>query len=98
MGPAKFKSTLITEILLQGDKFTFRGRGWGHGVGLCQYGMKGLGELGYSYQDILKYYFPGSEMSVLSQTGAGAIPALLDRPQSWWTKVSDLLSFSPEES
>ncbi len=61
--PARFKSTLLQPILRRGNKFIFRGRGWGHGVGLCQYGMKGLADLGYSYRQILEYYYPGSEIT-----------------------------------
>ncbi|NLG85411.1 MAG: SpoIID/LytB domain-containing protein [Firmicutes bacterium] len=38
------------------------GRGWGHGVGLSQWGAKGLAEQGYTYIDILKYYYQGTEV------------------------------------
>ncbi|HNX68679.1 MAG TPA: SpoIID/LytB domain-containing protein [Candidatus Omnitrophota bacterium] len=62
--PMRLKSNLITRIGTgAGGVFVFRGRGWGHGVGLCQYGMKYLGELGYSYQEILGYYYPGAQVS-----------------------------------
>lgn len=37
--------------------FTFRGAGWGHGVGLCQIGAAVMSEKGYSYQEILQHYF-----------------------------------------
>jgi stage II sporulation protein D len=36
-----------------------RGTGFGHGVGLCQWGAKGLAKKGYSFQEILKYYYSG---------------------------------------
>lgn len=62
LDPARFKSTLIDAIRAQGDTFTFQGRGWGHGVGMCQYGMKRLAELGYSYHQILDYYYPGAQI------------------------------------
>jgi len=42
--------------------FIFYGKGSGHGVGLCQWGAKGMAEKGYSYIDILKYYYPGIEI------------------------------------
>ena len=45
--------------------FTFTGTGWGHGVGMSQYGAKGLAEAGYDYQTILLHYFPGTEFSVI---------------------------------
>ena len=39
--------------------FTFTSYGWGDGVGLSQYGAAGMAKLGYSYGQILKYYFTG---------------------------------------
>ena len=35
------------------------GRGWGHNVGMSQYGAKGMAEQGYTYDQILRYYFTG---------------------------------------
>ncbi len=37
--------------------YRFTGTGYGHGLGLSQYGAKGLAEQGYDYQSILKYYY-----------------------------------------
>ena len=42
--------------------FVLRGRGWGHGVGLCQIGAAVMGEQGYSYDDILLYYYRGAQI------------------------------------
>ena len=39
--------------------FVFSGRGWGHGVGLCQVGAYGMAQAGAKYQDILKKYYRG---------------------------------------
>jgi len=41
------------------DQFTFSGRGWGHGVGLCQVGAYGMAVAGAKYPDILKKYYSG---------------------------------------
>jgi len=41
------------------DQFTFSGRGWGHGVGLCQVGAYGMAVAGGKYQDILKKFYSG---------------------------------------
>lgn len=41
-----------------GSKVRFEGRGLGHGVGLCQYGAKELERRGYTYERILRHYFP----------------------------------------
>ena len=42
-----------------GREIQIRGNGYGHGVGLCQWGAKEMAEMGYSYDKILKYYYPG---------------------------------------
>lgn len=42
--------------------FIFEGKGWGHGVGMSQYGAKGMAEAGYKYVDILLHYFPGTNL------------------------------------
>ena len=36
------------------------GKGWGHGVGMCQIGAAVMGHQGYSYKDILNHYYPGT--------------------------------------
>jgi SpoIID/LytB domain protein len=43
-------------------KFSFKGGGWGHGVGMCQTGAIGMAESGKSYKDILRHYFSGAEI------------------------------------
>ncbi len=43
--------------------FTFRGKGWGHGVGLCQVGAVGMARAGAGYKDILKKYYQGIKIS-----------------------------------
>ena len=52
LNPLYDRSGNIVEILT-------KGRGWGHGVGLCQWGSIELAKRGWSYQKILKYYYPG---------------------------------------
>jgi len=43
--------------------FVFMGRGWGHGVGLSQYGALNLAQLGYDAESILAAYFPGTAVT-----------------------------------
>lgn len=45
-----------------GSSFTFNGRGYGHGVGMSQWGAYGMAQQGYSYEEILKHYFTGIEI------------------------------------
>jgi stage II sporulation protein D len=40
--------------------FLFNGRGWGHGVGMSQWGAYNMAMKGYSYEDILAYYYKNS--------------------------------------
>ncbi len=42
--------------------FAFHGRGWGHGVGLCQVGAFGMARAGRSYEEILKTYYQGVQI------------------------------------
>lgn len=42
------------------DELLFAGMGYGHGVGLSQYGARGMAEAGYTYKDIIEYYFTGA--------------------------------------
>ena len=45
--------------------FVFTGRGWGHGVGMCQVGAYGLARQGWSSEQILKAYYTGIELTRL---------------------------------
>jgi len=45
--------------------FNFSGRGWGHGVGLCQVGAFGMAQAGANYQEILKKYYKGVKIARL---------------------------------
>ncbi len=59
LGPNVIKSGFF-EIEVEGEHVVFRGRGWGHGVGMCQRGAKVLAERGKSFKSILHHYFPGA--------------------------------------
>ena len=50
------------------DEVQFLGRGHGHGVGLCQWGSRGLGLAGRNAVQILQYYYPGSSVVRLSKS------------------------------
>ncbi|HSE23928.1 MAG TPA: SpoIID/LytB domain-containing protein, partial [Pyrinomonadaceae bacterium] len=45
------------------SEFVFTGRGWGHGVGMCQVGAYGLAKQGYTFDQILKAYYTGIEIT-----------------------------------
>jgi stage II sporulation protein D len=61
MGPNLIKSTLFA-MEHMGNRIKFYGRGWGHGVGMCQWGAKGMAERGANYRQILQYYYPETKI------------------------------------
>ena len=46
--------------------WVFTGRGWGHGVGLCQVGAYGMAAAGHTYQEILAHYYSGAQVHSLA--------------------------------
>ncbi len=55
------KSTNFTVEIIR-SKVRFSGLGWGHGVGLCQWGAYFMARKGYNYKQILEYYYPASKI------------------------------------
>ena len=51
------------DVERDGTAFILHGRGWGHGVGLCQIGAAVMGEQGQKYDDILLFYYRGAEIN-----------------------------------
>ncbi|NPV54412.1 MAG: stage II sporulation protein D [Firmicutes bacterium] len=47
---------------INGDSVLIQTTGYGHGVGMCQYGADGMARQGKSFEDILKYYYTGVEV------------------------------------
>lgn len=45
-----------------GDVIRIETRGWGHGVGMSQFGAHGMAQEGYTYEDIIKHYYQGVEI------------------------------------
>jgi len=57
LGSTVMKSTWWQESK-EGNRFLFRGRGYGHGVGMSQWGAKAMADQGFDYRRILAYYYP----------------------------------------
>lgn len=55
-----YSSAFVVEK--EGDKFTLKGAGWGHGVGMCQIGAAVMSHRGYDYKQIVKHYFRDSTL------------------------------------
>ncbi len=45
-----------------GTLFLIDGRGWGHGIGMSQYGARGYAQAGWGYERILAHFYPGTEL------------------------------------
>ncbi|MBV8489260.1 MAG: SpoIID/LytB domain-containing protein [Candidatus Eremiobacteraeota bacterium] len=61
-GPRVVRSLLITGVRTAGPSLVLEGGGLGHGVGMCQWGSRGMALAGRSARDILALYFPGTEI------------------------------------
>ncbi len=61
IGYSVIKSTNF-EVRTSGDDAFFTGIGYGHGVGLCQWGAKQRAGNGFDYREILSYYYPGTRL------------------------------------
>ena len=59
-----YSSAFVVDRNENGD-FIVTGAGWGHGVGLCQIGAAVMADKGYTYEQILAHYFPGSELKTI---------------------------------
>ena len=65
VGSTVIKSTNF-EVRIAGDTAVFTGVGYGHGVGLCQWGAKQRASDGFDYREILAYYYPGTKLVKLN--------------------------------
>ena len=65
LGSTRLKSILIDDIRVQGDQVTFQGRGFGHGVGMCQWGAYTLAKEGKKPEEIVRYFFKGVKVERL---------------------------------
>ncbi len=61
LGSSVLKSTLIESVIAEPEGVWIKGRGFGHGVGLCQLGARAMGDAGMSCQEILLHYYAGAE-------------------------------------
>jgi stage II sporulation protein D len=55
-------STMFNVTANSNGSFIFNGKGFGHGVGMCQWGAIGQSRLGIDYKNILEHYYPGTEL------------------------------------
>ncbi|MCX7988087.1 MAG: SpoIID/LytB domain-containing protein [Thermodesulfovibrio sp.] len=56
-------STMVTNIKVEEDGIIFEGRGYGHGVGMCQWCAFQMAQEGKNYKEILQHFYPGTTLS-----------------------------------
>ena len=66
IGPNVIKSNYY-DIDMKGYYFDMLGRGWGHGVGMCQWGVYRMSKKRYKYTSILEHYYPGTKITDLKR-------------------------------
>ena len=62
LSASHLKSSAFSVERDPGGAWILRGRGWGHGVGLCQIGAAVMAARGFDYRQILQHYYPGTDV------------------------------------
>jgi stage II sporulation protein D len=65
--------------------FTFDGRGWGHGVGMSQYGARGRALAGWSHQRILRHYYRGTRLTTTPRRAVRVLLSTGRRSAALWS-------------
>ncbi|MGZ3900500.1 MAG: SpoIID/LytB domain-containing protein [Bacteroidia bacterium] len=58
----QLKSTFFSISEINKDSIVFKGRGYGHGLGMCQEGAMRMSKLGYNYMEILNFYYKNIQL------------------------------------
>ena len=67
LGPERMKSTLLDSVALDGGRVVMKGKGWGHGVGLSQWGAEAMAKAGKKAEDIITFYYKGIRLERMWQ-------------------------------
>jgi len=83
---ARFGATSIRSTRFQavreGDAYVFTGSGFGHGVGMSQWGAHGQARAGRSYTDILSFYYPGTRLGTVDSARTELPVSVAVEPQN----------------
>lgn len=67
IGGNHFKSYYIESLVKDGEgHYTMKGKGFGHGVGMSQWGAHYMGKAGKNYKDIIQFYYPGTKIKKIN--------------------------------
>ena len=92
-----------TPAAVTATTFLVSGRGWGHGVGMSQYGALGYAQEGWGYDQILGHYYTGAELGpapvarvrVLVAEAKGAVTVRSSAPSGFATSSARPIRFPP---
>ncbi len=62
IGSTEMKSTMLTQITIEGNRVLMEGKGYGHGVGMSQWGAYGMAAEGKKAKEIIRHYFQNVEL------------------------------------
>jgi SpoIID/LytB domain protein len=92
IGSTIMKSAYVKSVNNQSDRFTVNGGGWGHGIGMSQFGAKVMGDQGKPYTEILSFYYPNTDIVKESYNyptvNMNAVTADVQSPQSPNTPIT----------
>ncbi|WP_053599738.1 SpoIID/LytB domain-containing protein [Bacillus sp. FJAT-18017] len=74
------KSYLVDSVVSSTDTFSVSGRGYGHGVGLSQYGARKAGDSGKTYKEILAFYYDGTALKKMYQPAPEIVEPVIPDP------------------
>jgi stage II sporulation protein D len=77
LGYEKIRSTLFA-VKRIGETWIFNGRGFGHGVGMCQHGARAMAKNGSDFKTILSHYYPGSILKNGTRTTPQSVSSLFE--------------------
>lgn len=77
-GSTLMKSPYVKSVTSSSTAFTVNGGGWGHGIGMSQYGANEMGKKGFNYQSILSFYYPGTTLYGAGSNGGTTTPPPAD--------------------
>src|SRR5436309_14983156 len=73
---------LTSTVARAASSFTMYGEGWGHGVGMGQYGIDGLAQQGWKYRGMLTYYYEGTSTDLISSPSTIRVGLLQDQSKT----------------
>lgn len=86
LGTTTMYSPYVKEVVISPDSFIMKGGGYGHGIGMSQYGAYQMAKEGFNYKDIITFYFPGTQFKtdsiLVSKVDLVNIEANIPSPQS----------------